>query len=108
MESYVLLPKTGLKFGPKLLGATPLSWNGNGGPTNAKVTANDIGGIILMVRIIMINIFLVLLNCAIIPSIISKILSFYLLLFSSALSLIVTKCYPSTESHYIIAPYSAS
>jgi hypothetical protein len=35
-----------------------MSWMGNGGPSKAKVTANVIGGIIIIERIIMITNFL--------------------------------------------------
>jgi hypothetical protein len=41
-----------------------------GGPSNANVITNEIGGSIMRVRIMIINIFFVLFNCMIIPSII--------------------------------------
>jgi hypothetical protein len=58
------MPKAGLKPGSNLsnLSAGPPPYNGKGGPNRAKLSAKAIGGIIIIVRIIMINIFLVLFN----------------------------------------------
>jgi hypothetical protein len=56
--------------GPNPSGCIPPPPKNIGGPSKANVITNEIGGRIKRVRIIIINIFFVLFNCEIIPSII--------------------------------------